>query len=106
IALIAGEERLTYAELDTRSNQLAHFLFSLGATTETRVGLLTERNTEMVIAILAVLKAGAAYVPLDPQYPHERIAFMLADSGPKVLLTQTHLSERLTEHHTVLLDAE
>src|SRR6185369_4256877 len=81
IALIAGEERLTYAELDARSNQLAHHLISLGVTTESRVGLLTERNTEMVIAILAVLKAGAAYVPLDPQYPHERIAFMLADSG-------------------------
>jgi amino acid adenylation domain-containing protein len=108
IALIVGDDQLSYAELNKRANQLARHLIGLGVTPESRVGLLTERNTEMIVAVLGVLKAGAAYVPLDPQYPQERIAFMLADSGARVLLTQAHLAERLTAHSAdvVCLDAD
>jgi non-ribosomal peptide synthetase component F/acyl carrier protein len=108
IALIVGEEQLTYAELNSRANQLAHHLLSLGVTRESMVGLLTERNTHMVVAVLAVLKAGAAYLPLDTQYPHERLSFMLADANVEVLLTQKHLVQQFSRHnaHYVCLDTD
>ncbi len=87
-ALAWGDERLTYAELDARANQLAHHLRRRGVGPEVRVGLMLERAPEMVVAVLAVLKSGGAYVPLDPGYPRERLAYMLADSRVPVLLTQ------------------
>ncbi|MEU4159270.1 amino acid adenylation domain-containing protein [Actinoplanes sp. NPDC026670] len=88
-ALRCGEQALTYAELDRRANQLAHHLHRLGAGRGTLVGICTERTPDMVVAVLATLKAGAAYVPLDPAYPNERLAFMMQDSGLKLLLTQS-----------------
>ncbi|HET6230447.1 MAG TPA: amino acid adenylation domain-containing protein, partial [Longimicrobiaceae bacterium] len=86
LAVKAGDARLSYAEMDARSNRLTRHLQSLGAGAGSRVGLSMQRSAEMVVALLAILKAGAAYVPLDPAYPAERLAFMLADSAVSVLL--------------------
>src|ERR1700722_9719875 len=83
--------QLTYGDLNRRSNQLAHYLRESGVKPETRVAICVERSMEMIVALLAVLKAGAAYVPLDPRYPAERLHFMLKDCGSTVLLTQGHL---------------
>ena len=86
VALVAGEERLTYRELDLRANRLAHRLAGLGVGPEVLVGIAMRRSADLVVAILAVLKAGGAYVPLDPEYPAERLAFILEDSRAPVLL--------------------
>ncbi|MFE0043489.1 non-ribosomal peptide synthetase [Streptomyces albireticuli] len=94
-ALRAGEEILTYGELDRRANQLAHRLRRLGVGRDSLVGICLERTPEMPVALLAVLKAGGAYVPLDPGFPPDRIAFTLQDSGLSVLLTQRPVVERL-----------
>ncbi|HEY7768546.1 amino acid adenylation domain-containing protein, partial [Longimicrobium sp.] len=92
VALVWGDESLTYAELDARSNQLAHHLVRLGVGPDARVGVLLERSAELIVSILAVLKAGGAYVPLDPGYPPERLRLMLADSSVRVLLSRGGLS--------------
>ncbi|HEX4963095.1 MAG TPA: non-ribosomal peptide synthase/polyketide synthase, partial [Thermoanaerobaculia bacterium] len=92
-AVVCNGERLSYGELETRSNQLARYLMRLGVTPGDRVGLSLERSAGMVVAILGVLKAGAAYVPLDPSYPPERLAFLVADSRPSVVLTAESLAE-------------
>ncbi|NPC83460.1 amino acid adenylation domain-containing protein, partial [Pyxidicoccus fallax] len=83
--------RLTYRQLDHRANQLAHHLRALGVGLEARVALCVERSLEMVVGLLAILKVGGAYVPLDPGYPPERLAFMLQDAAPPVLLTLRRL---------------
>ena len=88
---------LSYAELDAHANRLAHHLQSLGVGPETMVGLCVERSPEMVVGLLGILKAGGAYLPLDPNYPRERLAFMLADAGAPVLVTQQALLDRLPE---------
>jgi amino acid adenylation domain-containing protein len=90
-ALIHEELRVTYRELNERSEQLAQYLRTIGVAPDILVGLLVERSINMIVSLLAVLKAGGAYLPLDPEYPDERLAFMLADSGTSVLLTQRHL---------------
>ncbi|HJW10587.1 MAG TPA: condensation domain-containing protein, partial [Albitalea sp.] len=95
VAVVFGERRLSYAELDTHANRLAHQLRSLGAGPETVVGLCVERSAEMLIGLLGILKAGAAYLPLDPQYPAERLAFMLGDASAAILVTQSALLGRL-----------
>jgi hypothetical protein len=87
-ALTFNEETLTYAELNRRANQLAHYLRSLGVGPEVLVGILLERSVELIVGILGVLKAGGAFVPIDPNYPQERIDYMLTDAGVSVLLTQ------------------
>ncbi len=87
-ALIAGEETVTYVQLDQAANRLAHHLRARGVGPETRVALCVERGPDLVTALLAVLKAGGAYVPLDPAYPRERLRFMMEDCGARVLLTQ------------------
>jgi amino acid adenylation domain-containing protein len=99
---------LTYATLDHAANRLANHLRRRGVRPETRVGICLERGTELVVAILAVLKAGGAWVPLDPAYPAERLAFMLADSGAPLLLTRSPLPEGLTPRaaEVVCLDAD
>jgi len=86
-ALISNDQSLTYQELNTRSNQLAHYLQSLGIGPETCVGVCMERTPDMVIALLAILKAGGAYVPLDLNYPAERLAFILQDAQVSLLIT-------------------
>ncbi|MET0396874.1 MAG: amino acid adenylation domain-containing protein, partial [Longimicrobiaceae bacterium] len=108
VALVAGGEATTYAELRRRSAALARRLAARGVGPDARVGILVERGPEMVVGLLGVLMAGGAYVPLDPQYPAERLAYMLADAGVRLLLTQEPLRGRLPEFagEVVSLDAE
>ena len=95
IAVVFGDQSLTYGALDARANQLAHHLRALGVGPEVVVGLCIERSLEMLIGLLGILKAGGAYLPLDPSYPHERLTFMLTDAGSPVLVTQSGLRDRL-----------
>ncbi|HEU4595234.1 MAG TPA: amino acid adenylation domain-containing protein, partial [Pyrinomonadaceae bacterium] len=97
VALVCGDERLTYADLNRRANQLAHRLQRSGVGPEARVAIFCERSPEMVVALLGVLKAGAAYVPLDPDYPQERLAYMMDDAGMALVLTQERLRGRMPE---------
>ena len=87
-ALYFEQEQLTYQELNARANQVAHYLRSVGVVAGTLVGVCVERSVGMIVALLGVLKAGGAYLPLDPDYPAQRLAFMLEDSGVEVVLTQ------------------
>ena len=87
VAVVYEEQQVSYGELNRRANQLAHHLRRLGVGPETRVAICVERSVEMVIGLMGVLKAGGAYVPLDPAYPTERLAYMLEDSAPAVVLT-------------------
>jgi len=105
-AVVFGEETLTYRELSARANQLAHHLERLGVGPDVRVGLCLERSTELVVALVATLKAGGAFVPIDPSYPAERIAYMLADSRVPVALTDRRIAGLLSASaaRTVLLD--
>ncbi|MBK5009636.1 amino acid adenylation domain-containing protein, partial [Pseudomonas sp. S60] len=109
IALQAGTEQVSYAELDARANRLGHRLIELGVGPEVRVGVAMTRTCDMLVALLAVLKAGGAYVPLDPDYPSDRVAYMLQDSRALVLLTQAALLPGLPSQaceHIVLVEAE
>ena len=92
-AVVFEEVTLTFAELHQRSNLLANYLQSKGVGAETVVGVMLERSVEVLVAVLGVLKAGGAYLPLDPEYPRERLQFMLADAAVRVLLTQEQLAE-------------
>ncbi len=94
-AVTFEEKHLTYAELNRRANQLAHHLQKHGVGPETLVGICTARSLEMVVGLLGVLKSGGAYVPIDPTYPLERLAFMVEDAQAPVLLTQEHLEADL-----------
>jgi amino acid adenylation domain-containing protein len=94
----------TYRELEERSNQLARFLRRVGVGPEIVVGVAADRSPELVTGLLATLKAGGAYLPLDPDYPPERLAWMLEDSRAPLLLTRRHLASRWPEARTVLLD--
>ncbi|MGZ3457007.1 MAG: amino acid adenylation domain-containing protein, partial [Archangium sp.] len=94
-AVVLEEGLLTYGELEARSNRLAHRLRSLGVGPESRVGVCVERSLELVVSLLAVLKAGGAYIPLDPSFPTERLAYMARDGGIRVLLTQVRLEEHV-----------
>src|SRR5262249_14558358 len=108
VAVIYGEQEISYEELNQRANKLAHHLVSLGVGPEVRVGILLERSVEMVVAVLGVLKAGGAYVPLDLNAPLDRLAFMLEDAQvPLLLCTQTRL-DTLPSYwgQTVCLDSE
>lgn len=108
VAVVAGNEAITYRELDTRANQLAHYLLTCGVGPEIRVGLCLDRSIDMVVGALGILKSGAAYVPLDPEYPHERLAFLLQDAQVPVLITRHSLLHRLPDGpwHTVALDTD
>lgn len=108
IALVAGEEQLTFQELNRRANQIAHYLRSMNLETEALVGVYMERSLDMIISILGVLKAGGAYLPLDTIYPPERLAFVLQDSRASVLLTQNALVEKLPALNTrmICIDTE
>ncbi len=106
VAVIMHDSYLTYAELNSRANQLAHYLRLMGVGPEVLVGICIERSINMMIGLLGILKAGGGYVPLDPAYPQERLAFMLADAGATVLLTQQRLLAQLPpyEGQAVCLD--
>ncbi len=94
-AVISGTAELSYGELDQRSASLAFWLLERGVGAESRVGVCLQRGTDLVIALVAILRAGGAYVPLDPEYPAQRLAFMVDDSSPSLVLTSAALGERL-----------
>ena len=97
IALVFEESTLSYAELNAQANRLAHLLISRGVGPENLVALALPRSIEMVVTLLGILKAGAAYLPLDPEYPVERLSYMLRDAQPACVLTSARISERLPE---------
>ncbi|MEW6734729.1 MAG: amino acid adenylation domain-containing protein, partial [Acidobacteriota bacterium] len=108
VAVVFEDQTLSYRELNNRANQLAHYLQAMGVGPDQLVGLCMERSIEMVVAILGILKAGGAYLPLDPDYPLDRINFMLEDAEVSLLLTQRRLIDSLFKHWTqvVCLDTE
>ena len=108
VAVVFKDRHLTYQQLNQRANQLAHHLQSLEVGPDILVGICLKRSVEMVVGLLGILKAGGAYVPLDPHYPPERLSYMLADAGVKVLLTQQSLLESLPSHtaRVVCLDTD
>jgi amino acid adenylation domain-containing protein len=103
IAVIFADQQLTYAELHSRANQLAHYLRALDVGPEVLVGIYMERSLEMLVGMLGVLKAGGAYVPLDLTYPQERLAFMLQDARVSVVLAQDDTAERLPDTEATVL---
>jgi len=108
VAAVFGSEQLTYRGLNHRANQLAHHLQGLGVGSETCVGICVERSLDILVGLLGILKAGAAYLPLDPAYPQERLTFMLEDAQVPVLLTQQRQVEKLPSHRAkvVCLDTD
>jgi amino acid adenylation domain-containing protein len=108
IAVVFENQQLTYLQLNSKANQLAHYLRTLGVKPEVLVGICVERSVTMVVGLLGILKAGGAYVPLDPAYPVARLAFMLEDAELPILLTQSSLKKKLPEIQAlvVCLDVE
>ena len=108
IAVVFEDQQLSYAQLEARSNQLAHYLQGLGVGPEVLVGLCVERSLEMIVGLLGILKAGGAYLPLDPGYPSERLAYLMQDAGVLVVLSQATLEQVLPSHwgRVVQLDAD
>ncbi|HXU07715.1 MAG TPA: amino acid adenylation domain-containing protein, partial [Blastocatellia bacterium] len=110
VAVEFEETKLTYRELNDRANQLAHYLRTAGVAADVLVGVCIERSAELVVALLGILKAGAAYLPLETEYPAERLRFILNDSATPILITQKSLSDRLrqlgTNARIVCLDEE
>jgi amino acid adenylation domain-containing protein len=98
VAVVFEDERLTYREVNRRANQLAHRLGKLGVGPEVIVGVFAERSVEMVVGLVATLKAGGAYLPLDPSYPVERLSFMLSDAQPIIVLVQRSLAAKLPQY--------
>ena len=107
-ALVFGQQSLTYRALDARANQFARHLQQMGVGPETLVGICLERSLEMIVAVLGVLKAGGAYLPLDPAYPADRLAIMIEDAAVPVLITQQSVEDRIPSvwAQIVLIDAE
>jgi amino acid adenylation domain-containing protein len=108
VAVSCSKIELTYAELNRRANKLAHALLARGVRPDGRVAIFLDRGIDLIVVLLGVLKAGGAYVPLDVNYPSDRIAYMLRDSAPSVLVTQRSLKGRLPESDTqvMLIDSE
>jgi amino acid adenylation domain-containing protein/non-ribosomal peptide synthase protein (TIGR01720 family) len=103
LALIYEEQRVTYKELNERANQIAHYLRGVGVRRGSRVGLCLERSIEAIVCMLGILKAGAAYVPLDPRYPKSRLSFLVQDADVQVVLTQTALLQSVPENQKRLI---
>ncbi|MFE5698927.1 condensation domain-containing protein, partial [Streptomyces erythrochromogenes] len=106
VAVSCGTESLTYGELEVRANRLARFLAASGAGVGDLVALSVERSAQMVVGLLAILKSGAGYVPLDPAYPADRLAYMLEDSGARVLLTHRGLNTGLPVDGVTVIDLD
>ncbi|WP_170322994.1 non-ribosomal peptide synthetase, partial [Acrocarpospora macrocephala] len=102
-AVVCGDEQLSYAQLDARTDQLARHLIANGIGPEQVVAMALPRSVEMVVAIVATLKAGGAYLPIDLAYPAERISYMLADAGPALVLTTSETAAELPGHHRMML---
>ncbi len=107
-ALVFQNMRLSYADLNARANQLAHAMIALRTEHDAPIAIALDRSAEMIVAVIAVLKAGGCYLPLDPSYPAERLAFMLEDSGAKLLITRQSLLNKLpfTAAHTLCIDSD
>ncbi|MGH3655922.1 MAG: non-ribosomal peptide synthetase, partial [Micromonosporaceae bacterium] len=103
-AVVCGDTTLTYAQLNARANQLARHLIESGIGSEHIVALVLPRSVEMIVAVLGVLKAGAAYLPIDPTYPDQRVRFMAADAGPKLLITTTGTAANIPGIRCLVLD--
>jgi amino acid adenylation domain-containing protein len=97
VALVFGDEEVTYGDLNGRANQLAHFLRQRGVGPEVLVGVCLERSLEMVVGLLAILKAGGAYVPIEPDYPPERASYMLTDARIKIVVSESAAKDRFDE---------
>ncbi|WP_446033163.1 amino acid adenylation domain-containing protein [Pseudomonas frederiksbergensis] len=106
VAVVHGEQRLSYREVNERANQLAHYLRGQGVRPDSRVAICVERSADMVVGLLAILKAGGGYVPLDPTYPLDRIAYMLQDSAPAVVLAQAATLGLLSEATMPVIDLD
>ncbi len=108
VAVTQGEDALTYGELNCKANQLAHHLRSLGVQPDTLVGISLPRTIDSIVAVLGVLKAGGAYLPLDPNYPQRRLSLMMADAEPVLLVTNSQTLAVLPDHHvpTVVIDQD
>jgi non-ribosomal peptide synthetase component F len=103
VAVSYENESLTYRELNQRANQIAQYLQQCGVKPEVLVGIYLERSLNLIVGLLAILKAGGTYLPLDPAYPPERLAFMLADSQTSLLLTQQSLLNQLPDHNCQII---
>ncbi|MGZ4113424.1 MAG: non-ribosomal peptide synthetase, partial [Tumebacillaceae bacterium] len=106
IAIVSGDEKLTYRELHERANQVAHYLRKQGAGPETLVGISLERSLLLPIVVLGVMKAGAAFVPLDPSYPSERLAVMIEDAQIPLIVSQQRVAHVLLAHEATVIDLE
>ncbi|MEQ8190719.1 MAG: amino acid adenylation domain-containing protein, partial [Candidatus Eremiobacterota bacterium] len=105
-AVVYKDEKLTYGELNEKANKLAHFLREEGAGRDSRVGIFLDRSCHMIVSILAVLKAGGAFVPIDPHYPPERINYIISDSGSIMLIADHHLAEKIKPSIPVFYTAD
>ena len=106
IAIVCDDKKLTYKELNEKANSLARVLREKGVGSESIVGIMVDRTVNMFIGIMGILKAGGAYVPIDPEYPEERIEYMLSDSNSKLLLTETSLINKVKYDNVINLDEE
>ncbi|MGD7134880.1 AMP-binding protein, partial [Ralstonia pseudosolanacearum] len=106
IAVVHEGQQVSYAELNARANRVAHALIGLGVGPDARVGLCAERSVELVVGLLGILKAGGGYVPLDPSYPQDRLAYMLEDSAPVAVLAQSNTREQLGALSVPVLDLD
>src|SRR5262249_21066980 len=106
VAVLFGDHSLSYGELDARSSRLTHHLRGLGVGPETIVGLCVERSPEMIVGLIGILKAGGAYLPLDPNYPTERLDYVLQDAGAHALIVHATTRHRLPSPTRYLIDLD
>ena len=106
VALVFGNKEMTYKELDEKSNSLANFLRSKGITRNNIIGIMVNRSLEMIVSILAVLKSGATYIPIDPEYPQDRIEYMLNNSNAKFLLTFNKLNDKVSFENKIFIELD
>jgi amino acid adenylation domain-containing protein len=103
IAVVFEDRQLTYGKLNNKANRLAHYLRSLNVETESIVGVFLGKSLDLIVTVLAILKSGAAYLPLDPSYPRDRLEFMLEDANPPVIITTSLLNEQLPRHKSQVI---